>query len=108
VTVLVLGLAIADRVPLWTPALYFGASVAAWLFYAWDKLQAERGGRRIPENALHALALAGGWPGALAAQAQFRHKTRKVSFRVVFWLTVIANVGLLVLAVLAGRIPMYR
>ncbi|WP_147463771.1 DUF1294 domain-containing protein, partial [Pseudomonas amygdali] len=33
----------------------------------------------------------GGWPGALLAQQVFRHKTRKVSFQIVFWLIVLAH-----------------
>ncbi|MCE7524423.1 DUF1294 domain-containing protein [Alloalcanivorax xenomutans] len=37
----------------------------------------------------------GGWPGALLAQRVFRHKTRKTSFQVVFYLVVAANLGAL-------------
>lgn len=59
--------------------------------YGWDKLAARRGARRISEATLHLLALCGGWPGALAGQLLFRHKTRKPSFQACFWLTVLAN-----------------
>jgi uncharacterized membrane protein YsdA (DUF1294 family) len=65
-----------------------GLSVLSFVAYGWDKSRAVRGGRRVPENTLHMLALLGGWPGALLGQQQFRHKTKKVSFRVTFWLTV--------------------
>ena len=41
-----------------------------------------------PEAYVHALELAGGWPGALLAQQGFRHKTRKVSYQALFWLIV--------------------
>ncbi len=34
---------------------------------------------------LHLLELLGGWPGAFLAQQVFRHKTRKLSFQLVFW-----------------------
>jgi uncharacterized membrane protein YsdA (DUF1294 family) len=39
------------------------------------------------------LSLAGGWPGALVAQQKLHHKSKKQSFRLVFWLTVLLNCG---------------
>lgn len=74
---------------------YAGASLIAFLAYAWDKSAARRSEWRTPENTLHLLALAGGWPGALVAQQTLRHKTQKQPFRTVFWLTVILNCGAL-------------
>ncbi|EPM70035.1 hypothetical protein A3SM_28103, partial [Pseudomonas syringae pv. actinidiae ICMP 18886] len=59
-----------------------------------DKRQAGNGGQRTPENVLHTVELLGGWPGALLAQQAFRHKTRKVSFQVVFWLIVLVHQAL--------------
>ena len=61
--------------------------------YSADKLAAKlnrnddgaaRGGWRMPEFTLHVLALAGGWPAGLAAQATLRHKTIKPEFQRVF------------------------
>jgi len=49
--------------------------------WAWDKWQAKRDWFRVPEAALHLLALAGAVPGSLAAMALLRHKTRKRAFR---------------------------
>ncbi len=69
------------------------ASTAAIVAYAVDKRRAGTGARRIPERTLHLLALAGGWPGALYAQQRFRHKTQKIPFRVVFWVTVVLHVA---------------
>jgi len=47
--------------------------------------------RRVPEATLHLIDLAGGFPGGLAARWLFRHKTRKLSFRVVTWGIVAAH-----------------
>jgi uncharacterized membrane protein YsdA (DUF1294 family) len=68
-------------------------SAVSFVAYGFDKSRAGSGGRRVPERTLHLLALAGGWPGALLGQRQFRHKTQKVPFRVVFWITVVVHVA---------------
>ncbi|WNG57304.1 DUF1294 domain-containing protein [Archangium gephyra] len=60
-------------------------SLLAFFFYWKDKRSATRGTWRTSEGMLHFFELVGGWPGALIAQQVFRHKTRKVSFQVVFW-----------------------
>ncbi|WP_130905607.1 MULTISPECIES: DUF1294 domain-containing protein [unclassified Pseudomonas] len=72
-------------------AAYGIVSVLAFLLYWSDKRKARADQWRTPENVLHALEFAGGWPGALLAQQAFRHKTRKVSFQVVFWLIVLMH-----------------
>ena len=89
-------LAAVGVLPAWVPAVYAVASGVAFVTYAADKARSETGGRRVPERVLHALALAGGWPGAAVAQQWFRHKTRKARFQVVFWLIVAAHVGIAV------------
>jgi len=33
----------------------------------------------------------GGWPGALLAQQLFRHKTRKLSYQLLFWAIVLLH-----------------
>ncbi|MGP9567615.1 DUF1294 domain-containing protein [Halomonas sp. AOP5-B2-8] len=77
-------------------ALYAVVSVITYITYVVDKKAAIKNRRRVSEKLLHLLALAGGWPGALLAQQRWRHKTQKTSFRVVFWLMVIANLACLV------------
>lgn len=72
-------------------AAYGIVSVLAFLLYWSDKRKARADDWRTPENVLHALEFAGGWPGALLAQQVFRHKTRKVSFQLVFWLIVLLH-----------------
>ena len=71
-------------------------SLVTFFVYGWDKRQAVRNGQRVPEKTLHLLAILGGWPGALAAQHFFRHKNRKTSFQLVFWLIGLAQAGLLI------------
>ncbi|MDR3429750.1 DUF1294 domain-containing protein [Silvimonas sp.] len=63
------------------------------VLYAIDKHQARRSGRRIAERTLQVLALAGGWPGAWLAQRLFNHKSVKTSFRLVFAIAVVLQVG---------------
>lgn len=76
-------------------AVYAILSVLAFGMYGADKSAAKRGRWRTPEVRLHAVALAGGWPGAMIAQRVFRHKTRKRPFQGIFWFTVVANCGAL-------------
>ena len=64
-------------------------------FYKTDKLLAEQQLWRIPELSLHFWELFCGWPGALYAQKKYRHKWKKASFMVVFWLCVILNVAIM-------------
>ncbi|MFW9269288.1 DUF1294 domain-containing protein [Pseudomonas sp. NR3] len=78
----------------WVPMTAYGVvSAVAFLLYWSDKRKARSDAWRTPENVLHAVELAGGWPGALLAQQVFRHKTRKVSFQVVFWFVVLLHQG---------------
>ena len=62
-----------------------------FLMFGLDKRAALNERQRVPENTLHLLSLAGGWPGGLLARPLFRHKTRKQPFRTVFWLMVVGN-----------------
>ena len=70
---------------------YAGLSLITFLAYAFDKSAARRGAWRTSEGTLLFLGLAGGWPGALIAQETRRHKSKKASFRTVFWVTVVLN-----------------
>ena len=88
---LLLGLVALDHAPVLLVAPYGLFSVVAFAMYRADKLAAQRGTWRTPESNLHAIALLGGWPGALVARRVFRHKTTKQPFRTIFWGTAIAN-----------------
>lgn len=78
-------------------AVFVGMNVATMLTYGYDKYVSQGGGRRVPEAALHMMAVAGGTPGAFLGQLVFRHKTRDRRFRLVFW--AIAAVQVVVLLV---------
>src|SRR3954453_3158200 len=74
-------------------ATYAVMSVVTFAVYAFNKSRAARGGWRVAESHLHALALLGGWPGALLAQQTLRHKRRKVAFMLVTLLIVALHVA---------------
>lgn len=85
----------AGKLPLPVLVLYLAASAVAFLAYAFDK-SAARGERwRTREGTLHLFGLIGGWPGAFVAQKFLRHKTKKLSFQIIFWATVVLNCGAL-------------
>lgn len=88
---LVAGSAFVGKLPGEVAWFYLAASLAAFLAYALDKSAARNGRWRTQESTLHLIGLAGGWPGALAAQRLLRHKSRKQSFQIVFWATVVLN-----------------
>lgn len=85
------GSAFAGKLPIAVAWFYLAASLVAFAAYALDKSAARNDRWRTRESTLHLFALAGGWPGALAAQRLLRHKSRKPSFQIVFWATVILN-----------------
>ena len=78
----------AGEIPPWALGAALSLNVITVLTYAMDKNAAHAGQRRTPENHLHLLSLAGGWPGAWFAQQLLRHKSRKRPFLRVYWLTV--------------------
>ena len=82
---------LVGQLPLLVIGLYFVASTVSFSLYAHDKSAAQKGEWRTKEGTLHLFSLIGGWPGALAAQKLLRHKSRKQSFRIVFWATVVLN-----------------
>lgn len=87
--------------PPWLLAWLAAANLVGLAAVVHDKRRARRAGRRVPEAALLALALLGGWPGELVAMLAVRHKTRKAAFLVPFALAAVASV-LLVLALVRG------
>ncbi|MGJ8692112.1 MAG: DUF1294 domain-containing protein [Thalassotalea sp.] len=84
-----------QRIPEYLLYLYLGLSLVTFIVYAFDKSKAQRNAWRIQESTLHTFAIFGGWPGATIAQQLLRHKSSKKEFRIVFWGTVVINLGIL-------------
>jgi uncharacterized membrane protein YsdA (DUF1294 family) len=80
-------------------ALYWtwliASSLALFILYGYDKYQAKRGGFRVPELVLHALAIAGGFIGGWLGRIVFHHKTRKVEFTIVLVVATLLNLLLI-------------
>lgn len=91
----VASLTFIGKLPFIILALYLIASIVTFIAYSFDKSAAQNDEWRTQESTLHFFALVGGWPGALTAQKLLRHKSRKQSFQIVFWATVIINCGIL-------------
>ena len=83
--------ALIGRLPALVTIGYLVMSLITFLAYAIDKAAARAGRWRTGEGTLLLLGLAGGWPGALIAQQNLRHKSKKASFRAALWLTVVMN-----------------
>ncbi|MCU7862182.1 MAG: cold shock and DUF1294 domain-containing protein [Candidatus Thiodiazotropha sp. (ex Lucinoma kastoroae)] len=93
----IVGVAVTtSKIPPLILAVYLILSLLTFIVYAVDKSAAKEGAWRTPESTLHLLSLAGGWPGAVVAQQKLRHKSKKQSFRTVFWVTVLLNCGLFI------------
>ena len=93
---LIMGLCtLAKRLPIWVLGWYIAINIATFLVYAQDKDAAQTNQWRVQESSLHKLALLGGWTGAAAAHKLLRHKSQKVEFRRMFYITVLGNLGLL-------------
>ncbi|MBU0808614.1 MAG: DUF1294 domain-containing protein [Gammaproteobacteria bacterium] len=87
-------------------ALYGLMSLVCFFAYYRDKQFAIKGLQRTPEARLHLYELLGGWPGGLLAQRLIRHKNRKPSYQLVFWLIVALHLALagLVLWLINGAV----
>lgn len=86
---------IAKYLPI--PALLIGyilTSLLTLIVYYFDKQAAYKNRRRIRENTLHTLELAGGWPGALLAIWLFRHKSAKLSYLFVLGFIILIHIGI--------------
>ncbi len=74
--------------------VYPAMSLLTFVLYADDKSRAIKGQWRRSEAMLHLCELIGGWLGAFIAQQKLRHKSRKVSYQIVFWVIVAAHIAI--------------
>jgi uncharacterized membrane protein YsdA (DUF1294 family) len=70
---------------------YVFMSVITFLGFGWDKRAARLGRWRVRESTLHACEALGGFPGALAGQQVFRHKTSKRGYLLVLWAIIVLH-----------------
>jgi uncharacterized membrane protein YsdA (DUF1294 family) len=79
-------------------------NILTFLLYWIDKRKAIKNKRRISEKRLHTFELLGGTLGAFAAQRLVRHKNKKVSFLIVFYLIVVMQVSVVYLFLHPGLV----
>ncbi len=72
-------------------------NLVTFVAFGYDKAIAPKGAMRVPEAILLALTLLGGSVGAVLARPLFRHKTLKMSFRLIFWPCVFVSIALVTL-----------
>ena len=70
-------------------------SLITFLAYGVDKRKAKKGKRRTPEVVLLLLGFFGGAAGALLGMELFRHKTLRLDFWLVNWVSLFLQVLLL-------------
>jgi len=84
------------KVTIWFLLFTIIINILTYYTYKSDKVSAQKGEWRTPESTLHLLSLLGGWYGAIIAQDRLRHKSKKISFRIVFYITFILNITALI------------
>ncbi len=73
---------------------YLSINVFTFILYGVDKSAAVANAWRISERQLHLYMFFGGVLGAILGQKIFRHKTQKLSFRIIFWLLLIIQISI--------------
>jgi len=66
-------------------------NIVTYGLYYYDKQQARSSGWRISEKTLMMGSLLGGWPAALYAIEDIRHKSSKRSFQIMHWIVIATN-----------------
>lgn len=68
-------------------------NVLTLVIYGADKMAARKAWRRVPESTLLVFGVVDGWPGAIAGQQLFRHKTQKQPFKTYFIISILLSVS---------------
>lgn len=70
-------------------------SIVTFIMFGIDKFKAKHNKRRIKEKTLLELTILGGAIGSLIGRIIFRHKTNKIYFTIVIFLSIISQIFLL-------------
>ena len=90
-------------IPLGIPLFYAVINFLTFALYVADKSAAQNNTWRVSENTLHLCSILGGWAAAALTQSFLRHKSKKKSFRDIYWMTIVLNcVGFFCVALIAG------
>lgn len=81
----------SELISFYIPFFYMIVNAVTLGLYSLDKSAAQNDTWRTSEDILHVFSLLGGWGAAALAQSFFRHKSKKRSFRNIYWMTVILN-----------------
>ena len=76
---------------------YIIINLTLFIMMGVDKSKAKAGKWRIMEAALLTTACLGGFLGGFAGMRLFHHKTQKIYFHIIFWLSAIVHILLFVL-----------
>jgi uncharacterized membrane protein YsdA (DUF1294 family) len=77
----------------WIIGWLIGANVSAFCLWTYDKRQAMNQRLRVPEMALHAMALAGATPASFLAMGLLRHKNLKMHFTILYAVFLVIQVA---------------
>jgi len=78
-------------------AYFVLANILSFMLYGYDKLKALKSGKntkRVSEKNLLLSTFVGGTLGSVLAMLLFRHKIKKASFLIKFFLVVLVQVGI--------------
>ena len=84
----------------------FLMNLFCFLLMGADKGFAKRGARRIPEKVLFGVALLGGSLGGVLGMQIFRHKTKHLSFKIIFPLLLVLHIALTVFLLYCGALTL--
>lgn len=79
---------------------YLLITVVTFAAYGIDKRKSIRNQWRIPERVLISLSFLGGFLGAIAGMSVFRHKTKKLKFRILIPISAILHIILIIFLVI--------
>jgi len=69
-----------------------GVNVGTMIAMLIDKIQASQHARRVRERTLYVLTILGGSPAMLLSMYTLRHKSRKLSFHLVVWISILLQI----------------